>query len=137
MVYLDSEGRQVKQRVLRTIRKDVGMMAKRIILILALAALLGATATEAVTFERGKKGRRYFRHSYYVENLQNDKLAVYEEYGFPVHRLREYGYGRITERWTYRELGLEFTFDESSNLIDTRSFRPENRRERFERFPGY
>jgi len=112
-------------------------MAKRIILIMALAALLGATATEAVTPGKGKKGRKYLRNSYYVENLQNDKLAVYEEYGFPVHRLRDYGYGRITERWTYYELGLEFTFDESSDLVDTRTFRSENRRERFERFPGY
>jgi len=112
-------------------------MAKRIILIVALAALLGATAIEAVTPGKGKKGRKYLRNSYYVANLQNDKLAVYEEYGFPVHRLRDYGYGRITERWTYYELGLEFTFDESSNLVDTRTFRPENRRERFERFPGY
>jgi hypothetical protein len=113
------------------------MMAKRIILIMALAALLGATATEAVTPGKGKKGRRYLRYSYYVENLQNDKLAVYEEYGYPVHRLREYGYGRIVERWTYYELGLEFTFDENSVLIGTRTFWPEDRRERFERFPGY
>ena len=51
------------------------MMAKRIILLVALAALLGATATEAVTPGKGKKGRKYFRHSYYVANLQNDKLA--------------------------------------------------------------
>jgi hypothetical protein len=113
------------------------MMAKRIILIMALAALLGATATEAVTLERGKKGRKYFRQSYYVQNLRNDKLAVYEEYGYPVHRLREYGYGRIVEHWTYYEFGLEFTFDESSNLVETKTFTPENRRERFERFPGY
>ena len=112
-------------------------MAKRIIILLALATLLGATATEAVTPGKGKKGRKYLRYTYYVENLRNDKLAVYEEYGYPVHRLREYGYGRIAERWTYYELGLEFVFDEDSVLLETKTFRPENRRERIERFPGY
>lgn len=112
-------------------------MAKRIIILLALATLLGATATEAVTPGKGMKGRKYLRHTYYVQNLRNDKLAVYEEYGYPVHRLREYGYGRVTEHWTYHELGLEFVFDDDSNLVETNAFRPENRRERFERFPGY
>ncbi len=111
-------------------------MAKRIILLVALAALLSATATEAVTPEKGKKGRRYFRHSYYVANLQNDKLAVYEEYGYPIHRLREYAYGEITETWTYYADGVEFVFDQESNLLRTRTFRPENKRERFEEFPG-
>jgi hypothetical protein len=113
------------------------MMAKRIILIMALAALLGATATQAVTPGKGKKGRNYFRQSYYVANLQNDKLAVYEEYGYPTHRLREYAYGERTESWTYYADGVEFVFDEDSNLVKTNTFSPENRRERFERFPGY
>ena len=110
-------------------------MVKRIILIMALAALLGATATEAVTPGKGKKGRKYFRQSYYVANLQSDKLAVYEEYGYPTHRLREYAYGEITESWTYYKDGVEFIFDEDSKLTETRTFRPENRRERIERFP--
>lgn len=112
-------------------------MARRIILIVALAALLGATATEAVTPGKGKKGRKYFRHSYYVANLQNDKLAVYEEFGYPIHRLREYAYGEITETWTYHADGVEFVFDEDSHLVKTRTFRPENKRERIEQFPGY
>jgi len=112
-------------------------MAKRIILIMALAALLGATATEAVTLGKGERGRRYFRQSYYVANLQNDKLAVYEEYGYPIHRLRECAYGEITEIWTYYRDGVEFVFNQDSDLIRTRTFSPENRRERFERFPGY
>jgi len=113
------------------------MMAKRIILIMALAALLGATATEAVTPGKGIKGRKYFRQSYYVANLQNDKLAVYEEYGYPTHRIREYAYGEITESWTYYAEGVKFLFDRDSNLIETNTFSPENRRERIERFPGY
>jgi hypothetical protein len=112
-------------------------MFKRIILLVALAALLGATATEAVTLGKGKKGRKYLRHTYYAVNLRNDKLAVYEEYGYPVHRLREYGYGRIVERWTYYDLGLEFVFDENSVLIETKTQWPEYRRERVDIFPWY
>ncbi len=112
-------------------------MAKRIILIAALAALLGATAVQALTIGEGKHGRRYFRYSYYISQLENDKLAVYEEYGFPVHRLRFYGYGEIKEHWYYYADGIEFVFDQNSMLIETRAIPPENRRERFERFPGY
>jgi hypothetical protein len=113
------------------------MMIKRIILLMALAALLGATATEAVTPCRGKRGRKIFRQCYFVANLENDKLAVYEEYGYPVHRIREYAYGEITETWTYYADGVAFVFDQNSNLIRTDTFSPENRRERIEEFPGY
>jgi hypothetical protein len=113
------------------------MMTTRIILIMALAALLGSTAAEAITFEQTPKGRIYLQHAYFVENLQKDMLAVYQEYGYPVHRLREYAYGRIVECWTYYEFGVEFTFDQNSCLVKTRTFRPEDRRERFDRFPGY
>jgi hypothetical protein len=113
------------------------MVAKRIILIMALAALLGTTAAEAITFDKTPKGRKYLQGLYFVENLQKDMLAVYQEYGYPVHRLRVYGYNRIVERWTYYDLGLEFTFDENSALVSTRTFWPEDRRGRFDRFPGY
>jgi hypothetical protein len=112
-------------------------MFKHIILLVALAALLGATATEAVTLGKGQKGRRYLRHTYYVENLQSDKLAVYEEYGYPRHRLRENAYGRVTEHWTYNEYGLEFVFDQNSVLVETKTFWPDNKRERIELFPMY
>jgi hypothetical protein len=112
-------------------------MVKRIIILMALAALLGATAAEAVTAGKGKRGRNLTRSTYYATQLRNDKLAVYEEHGYPVHRLRERCAGRVVERWTYYELGLEFTFDESSTIVATRSFSPEDRRERIERFPEY
>lgn len=110
-------------------------MVKRIILLMALAALLGTTATQAVTVGKGKRGRNLARSIYYVEQLENDKHAVYEKHGFPVHRLRERCAGRVVERWTYYELGLEFTFDESSRIVETRTFLPEAKRERIERFP--
>lgn len=111
-------------------------MIKRILLIITLVALLSATA-DAVTVYRGKRGRRLLRHELLVEKWRNDKHLVYEEYGFPVHRLRVEEYGRIYEHWTYLEYGVEFVFDEDHNLVKTRKFWPEDRRERFERYPGY
>jgi hypothetical protein len=112
------------------------MMARRIILLVALAALLGTTVTEAVTLN-SRKGRKQFRYTYYTEQLQNDKLAVYDEYGFCMHRIRVYAYGEIHEHWTYYGDGVEFVFDQNDMLIRTRTFPPDDRRERFERFPGY
>ena len=111
-------------------------MVKRLILFTLLVALI-STASEAVTIRRGKKGRKYLRRLSLVDNLRNDKLVVYQEYGFPVHRLRVRGYGTVEEHWQYLELGLEFVFDEDSRLKETNRFWPENRRERFERMPGY
>ncbi|MBU8923025.1 MAG: hypothetical protein KOO63_14500 [Bacteroidales bacterium] len=107
-------------------------MVKRLILVLTLAALLGSTA-EAVTINRGKRGRRYLRHSLLESRLKNDKLTIYHDYGYPVHRLRVKGYGRVLEHWTYYEAGREFIFDEDSRLVETRKFWPEDRRERFKR----
>jgi hypothetical protein len=108
-------------------------MVKRLVLVLVLATLLSA-ASEAVTIRRGKKGRKYLRHLSLVQNLQNDKLQTYEKYGFPVHRIRVRGYGRVREHWRYLELGLEFIFDEDSNLVSKKHFWPENRRERLEHY---
>jgi hypothetical protein len=72
-----------------------------------------------------------------VDNLEKDKLRIYQEYGFPIHRLRVTGYGRRTEHWTYYEHGLEFVFDEDSRLIKTNRFWPEDKRARIERYPSY
>jgi hypothetical protein len=113
------------------IGKDVRAMVKRLILLLLLAALI-STASEAVTIRRGKKGRKYLRRLSLVDNLRNDKLRIYEEYGYPVHRVRVRGYGTVKEYWRYLEIGVEFVFDEDSNLIKRNRFWPENRRERFE-----
>ena len=111
-------------------------MLRRLVLLLTLVVLL-STAAEAVIVGRGRRGRSYLRHVTYVQKLQNDKREIYNEYGFPVHRHREYAYGRIREHWTYYEHGLEFVFDEDSKLVETNKFWPENRRERIEAFPGY
>jgi hypothetical protein len=111
-------------------------MFRRLVLLLTLVALF-STAAEAVIVGRGRRGRSYLRHVTYVQKLQNDKREIYNEYGFPVHRHREYAYGEIREFWTYYEHGLEFVFDEDSNLVETNKFWPENRRERIEAFPGY
>ncbi len=111
-------------------------MFKRLLLIITLVALLGATA-DAAAVCRGKRGRRMLRRELCVRKWRNDKLRLYQEYGFPIHRLRVEGYGRVHEHWTYYEHGVEFVFDEDSNLVKTRRFWPEDRRARFNRYPGY
>lgn len=75
---------------------------------------------------RGKKGRKYARRFSYRDNLQGDKLAIYNTHGYTPHRLRYDSLGIKTERWKYHSKGLEFWFDASSNLIDTRHFPPES-----------
>lgn len=115
-------------------------MARRIAALVLLSSLLFSSVNAGTFYStayRGKRVRRYLRHMALVQKIKNDKLGIYKEYGFPVHRYRVYGYGRIEEHWKYLEKGVEFVFDEDSNLIETRHFWPENRRERIERFPGY
>ena len=111
-------------------------MFRRLVLLVALVALFTAS-TEATSVIRGKRSRRYARRLALVDKLEKDQLRIYKEYGFPVHRLRVYAYGRIREHWTYYEHGREFVFDDESNLVETHRFWPENRRERIERFPDY
>jgi hypothetical protein len=107
-------------------------MVRRIIIGLAVIALL-SSASQAVVI-RGMRGRRIIRYQYLVNQWKSDKLEVYEKYGFPVHRWREYGYGRVREHWKYYRLGKEFVFDSESNLVETHRFWPEDRRERFRRY---
>jgi len=134
---MDVWGVARKQRVQRTIGKDVRGMLKRIILLAALAALLFASAAEAIVPGKGKQGRKLLRYSYYAQFLQNDKLGVYEEYGYPVHRLRVYGYGEVLEHWIYYDQGVEFIFDEDSYVVQVKEFHPIDKRVRFEEFPSY
>jgi hypothetical protein len=114
-------------------------MTTRMVLLTVLAVLLVATAAEAMTLGEGArdKTRAYFQHIFFVQNITNDKATVYEEYGYPIHRLRVYAYGAITEHWTYYADGVEFVFDQNDRLIRTERFWPENKRARFEEFPGY
>ncbi len=111
-------------------------MIKRLVLLATLAAFLGATAAEAVVPGKGKKGRSLERATYYRTCIVNDKLSTYEQYGHPTHRIRERFAGRVTERWTYYDYGVEFTFDENSRIVEKREFRPEDRRAKIERFPA-
>jgi hypothetical protein len=83
------------------------------------------TNSDATHIVRGKRGRKYARRFSLRENLKGDKAAVYDEFGYTPHRLRYNVAGRRTERWKYYSLGVEFHFDEDSNLIDTRYFPPE------------
>ncbi|MBN1884442.1 MAG: hypothetical protein JW876_02815 [Candidatus Krumholzibacteriota bacterium] len=109
-------------------------MTRRIAFLVALLVLVATASQARVIYSyHGKGGRRAVRYANLADKWEGDKLRIYRENGFPVHRIREYGYGRVTEHWTYYELGKEFVFDENSTLVKTRSFWPENRRERFER----
>ena len=74
----------------------------------------------------GKKGRKQIRYLLLQEKLSGDKKAIYEEYGYTPHRLRFRAIGEVTERWKYYSRGLEFTFDDESNLISTRNFLPQS-----------
>lgn len=76
---------------------------------------------------RGKKGRKYVRHFLLRENLKGDKKTVYEQHGFTPYRLRFNAAGKITERWRYYDEGLEFTFDDDSNLLEMRAINREDR----------
>jgi hypothetical protein len=106
--------------------------------VLVLAAVFLFLAGDTIAWEReyvnrkrtgisvrGKKGRKIIRHLLFQEKLSGDKAAVYEEYGYTPHRLRFRAFGEVTERWKYYSRGVEFTFDQDSNLISTRYFPPE------------
>lgn len=73
---------------------------------------------------RGKKGRKYVRRFSLRENLTGDKLRIYDELGYTPHRLGFNFAGRRTERWRYNRLGVEYVFDQDSELIATRHFPP-------------
>ena len=83
------------------------------------------TYPEGMKHWRGKKGRKYVRRMSLRQNLKGDKLVIYDTHGYTPHRLRFNAYGERTERWKYYSLGVEYVFDEESNLIDTRRFPPE------------
>lgn len=76
----------------------------------------------------GKKERKYLRHFLYIKNLDGDKKAVYDEYGFTAHRVRLNEYGRVKEQWTYYEHGLVFVFDQCNSLLETHEIEVEKRR---------
>jgi hypothetical protein len=107
-------------------------MSKRLALIVILVALVASTAN--ASYYRGKKGRRYCRRQNLVLKFRNDKLRIYREFGFPVHRKRVRGIDSTLEHWTFYEAGREFIFDDDHNLVRTRKFFPEDRRERFKRW---
>jgi hypothetical protein len=76
----------------------------------------------------GKRHRKNLRHLLLAGNLEVDKKKVYECMGYTPHRLRFNAAGKKTERWRYYAEGLEFIFDEDSNLIKWRRIKREDRR---------
>ena len=87
----------------------------------------------------GKRERNNVRHFLYIMNLQGDKKAVFDEYGYTPHRTRTAYAGRWTEEWQYLELGIAFVFDQCDELLETHNVPVEHRRSwAFERdVPGY
>jgi len=113
-------------------------MKRAILLALGILVLYGAQATagerlvreprtypEGTKYWRGEKGRKYVRRMSLRENLTNDKLLIYDCHGYTPHRLAFRFAGKVTERWTYHSLGLQYWFDGESRLIETRHFPPE------------
>ncbi len=100
--------------------------------VFALALLIAAPAfAEAVHHPpqvTGKRARKNIRHHNYFRNLENDKKAIYEQYGFTAHRVRLNEYGLVREQWTYFEEGREFVFDTCGRLVEERSIPIEKRR---------
>lgn len=103
-------------------------MLRRLTLVLLLTALVAGSADASIY--RGKRGRVYCRRQGLILYLHSDALKIYEQYGYPVHRLRIRGIDETQERWTYYEAGKEFFFDEDQKLVRTRDFFPEYKRER-------
>ncbi len=113
-------------------------MKRAILLGLGIIVLFGAQALAAERLEtkartypegtkywRGEKGRKYVRRLSLRENLTNDKLAIYDAFGYTPHRLRFYAAGERTERWRYYSLGVEYWFDDEGILVETHQFPPE------------
>jgi hypothetical protein len=106
----------------------VKAMKTRFAILAALAVLtVGVGSVFAESSERyyppqviGKKARKQIRHFLFIKNLENDKRAVYEKYGYTPHRLRINFAGRVTERWIYYSDGRYFEFDQEGNLIEER-----------------
>jgi len=68
----------------------------------------------------GKRERRLFRLENWVRSLKDDMKVVYETYGIPSSRYREETMGRIVEKWTYLDKGLEFTFQDGKLIRQKR-----------------
>lgn len=66
----------------------------------------------------GAGDRRRSRFARLRASFDGDRLRIAEEHGFPRHRHRENGYGRITEHWTYPEAHTTFVFC-GDRLIET------------------
>ena len=76
-------------------------MLKRLALVVLLVALVAGSADANI--HRGKRGRRYCRRQGLVLYLQSDALKIYEQYGYPIHRLRILEFVIVdTERLSYR-----------------------------------
>jgi len=111
-------------------------MRKYILLLSGLLFIFAGSGTanaKSCTSERygvsvdGKRARKNLRHLLLAGNLKGDKKRIFDQYGYTPHRLRFNHAGAKTERWRYYSEGLEFVFDEGSNLVDWRQIQKEDR----------
>lgn len=102
-----------------------------LLLVFASSALAEKCKTRKTNYGVSVTGVRYrknVRHLLLAGKLKGDKKRVYEKHGFTFNRLRFDRAGKFTERWRYYKEGLEFVFDEDSNLIEKRTISKEDRR---------
>lgn len=59
---------------------------------------------------RGKGARRTARFDRLIALFRADRLAVYQQFGFPDYRYYELTFSTRTERWIYLAEDLEFVF---------------------------
>jgi hypothetical protein len=107
-------------------------MLRRLTLTFLLVVLVAGSVDASIY--RGRRGRRYCRRQGLVLYLHSDALKIYEQYGYPIHRIRVRGIDETLEHWTFYEAGREFIFNEDQKLVRTRKFFPEDKRERMSRW---
>jgi hypothetical protein len=78
---------------------------------------------EAQASIHGKRGRRLFKTAYWAAGLTGDMKRIYDSYGNPSSRYREWKAGVMLEKWTYLEAGRQFIFRDD-RLARTRRFNP-------------
>lgn len=69
-----------------------------------------ADADSSSTAVHGKGARRTARFDRLIALFRADRLAVYQQFGFPDYRYYELTFNTRTERWIYLAEDLEFVF---------------------------
>ncbi|MBM4117310.1 hypothetical protein FJ251_06130 [bacterium] len=68
-------------------------------------------APDSTAALHGKNARRADRFKRLVANFKGDRLAIYQQYGYPAYRYFELKFSTRTEHWIYLVEDLEFVFE--------------------------